>query len=158
MPTNVMTPRDFCSSTDLEEWFPVARPHWNTKRNTLLVEMWQRARAQAAAGTVPDVRTLEGKFLEQAEKWDRETAHMSSPLQRMMHPSYQAILGMGAASPHNKREIVRFMLRDLRKNHREWFLALSYLTEQNPISPKDHGKTSKMIASWLKWGEGQGLL
>src|SRR5258708_34369404 len=54
--------------------------------------------------------TLEQRFCEEAEKWGRETAHMSSPLQKMMHHSYQAILGMSADSPKNKRDIIRFML------------------------------------------------
>lgn len=106
----------------------------------------------------PTEKTLEQKFLEQAEKWDQETAHMSSPLQKMMHPSYQAILGMSAESLDNKRNVIRFMLHDLKRNRREWSLALSYLTQQNPIDPKDYGKTSKVTASWLKWGERQGLL
>ena len=101
--------------------------------------------------------TLEQRFREAAEKWDRETAHLSSPLQKMMHPSYQAILGMSAESPENKRQIIRLLLRDLKSNGRDWFLALSYLTQQNPINPKDAGKTSKMIASWVSWGENQGL-
>src|SRR5207249_10087554 len=38
---------------------------------------------------------LEKRFREQADKWERETQHLSSPTQRIMHPSYQAILGMG---------------------------------------------------------------
>lgn len=103
-------------------------------------------------------QTLEQRFQEQADKWDRETAHMSSPLQRMIHPSYQAILGMSAESPENKREIIRFMLHDLKDNHREWSLALSYLTQHNPINPKDYGKTSKIAAAWVRWGEDQGLI
>jgi len=106
----------------------------------------------------PAERTLEQRFLEQAEKWDRETSHMSSPLQKMMHPSYQAILGMSAGSPGNKRDIIRFMLHDLKDNHREWSLALSYLTQYNPINPKDYGKTSKIATAWIRWGEGQGLI
>src|SRR5947209_38701 len=38
--------------------------------------------------------SLEERFREQADKWRRETEHLSSPSQMMMHPSYQAILGM----------------------------------------------------------------
>ena len=102
--------------------------------------------------------TLEQRFCEEAEKWGRETAHMSSPLQKMMHLSYQAILGMSAESPKNKRDIVRYMLRDLKENRREWSLALSYLTQHNPINPKDHGKTDKINAAWIRWGEDEGLL
>jgi len=109
----------------------------------------------AAPARAKDIATA---FNELAEAWDRETAHLSSPLQKMMHPSYHAILGMSAESPEDKRQIIRLLLHDLKTNHRDWFLMLSYLTQQNPINPKDSGKTSKMIASWLTWGEKQGLL
>jgi hypothetical protein len=103
-------------------------------------------------------RELDRRLRQQAERWDRETAHLSSPLQRMMHPSYQAILGMSAESAQNRRQVIRFLLSDLRQNGRDWLLALSYLTHENPINPKDSGKTDKMIRSWVKWGEEQGLL
>jgi hypothetical protein len=102
--------------------------------------------------------TLEQRFCEEAEKWGKETAHMSSPLQKMMHHSYQAILGMSAESSKNKRDVVRFMLRDLKDNHREWSLALSYLTQHNPIDPRDYGRTDKVNAAWIRWGEDEGLL
>lgn len=98
---------------------------------------------------------LEERFQEQANKWEQETAHLSSPLQRMMHPSYQAILGMGA---ERKWDLVRLLLLDMRQNHRDWLLALSYLTQANPINPKDAGKTDKLVNAWLNWGKEQGLL
>jgi hypothetical protein len=116
------------------------------------------ARYTAEQGFEAAVPTLAQRFQEEAAKWDRETAHLSSPLQKMMHPSYQAILGMSSDSPESKREVIGFMLRDLKANRRDWFLALSYLTQQNPIRPADAGKTSKMIASWVTWGEVQGIL
>jgi hypothetical protein len=99
--------------------------------------------------------SLEHRLRELAEQWDQETAHLSSPLQRMMSPSYQAILGMGA---ENKREVIRFLLRDLQENRRDWLLALSYLTQENPVDPRDAGKTDKLVNSWRKWGREQGLL
>jgi hypothetical protein len=102
--------------------------------------------------------SLEQRFYEEATKWGRETAHMSSPLQKMMHHSYQAILGMSAENPKSKRDIIRLMLRDMKDNHREWSLALSYLTQHNPINPKDYGRTDKINAAWVRWGEGEGLL
>lgn len=69
----------------------------------------------------------------------------------MMHPSYQAILGMGW-------KVVPFLLRDLQQNRRAWFGALSYLTRANPIKPKDAGKMDKMIEAWVQWGRDKGLL
>jgi hypothetical protein len=69
----------------------------------------------------------------------------------MMHPSYQAILGMGD-------KVVPLLLRDLQNKRRPWFWALSYLTTENPINPSDAGKIDKMIAAWVRWGKAKGLL
>lgn len=94
---------------------------------------------------------LEERFREQADKWERETRHLSSPTQMMMHPSYHAILGMG-------QEVVPLLVRDLQQNRRSWFWALSYLTHENPINPKDAGKMDAMIKAWVGWGKEKGLL
>jgi hypothetical protein len=94
-------------------------------------------------------RTLEQRFREQADKWARETKHLSSPTQMMMHPSYQAILGMAL---ENKREILRLLILDLQQHRNEWFWALSYLTQENPIKATDAGKMDRMIAAWVNWG------
>ncbi|MBI2681956.1 MAG: hypothetical protein HYX26_01840 [Acidobacteriales bacterium] len=105
-----------------------------------------------------ELGSLTERFREQAEKWDRETAHMSSPLQRMIHPSYQAIIGMSAGSQEQKRDVIRLMLLDLRQKRRDWFLALSYLTEANPIPKKDYGRVDRMIDAWLRWGAKRNLI
>jgi hypothetical protein len=153
---------------DVHQWFPVpffSPPPKKFDLRDFCLGDYDKFEDACSAVTVevpaaPETseKTLEERFREQADKWERETAHLSSPLQRMIHPSYQAILGMSAESPENKRDVVRFMLRDLKSDQHDWFLALSYLTQQNPINPKDYGKTSKVAASWMKWGEEQGLL
>jgi hypothetical protein len=149
------------------EWIPKPHPrsHWHPTLTeqfdrshqdvvtALLEEMWQ----------MPDVLeeeaveqvSLAERFREQAEKWQYETGHLSSPTQRMAHPSYLAILGMGAA---HKDEILRLLLRDLETNRRAWFGALSYIAQDNPIQPSDAGKLDRMISAWLKWGKRKGLL
>jgi hypothetical protein len=99
--------------------------------------------------------TLEKRFLEQADKWQRETGHLSSPSQKMSHPSYQAILGMAA---ENKDEMIRLLIRDLKENRRMWFWALSYLTQENPINREDAGKIDKMIDAWVSWAKARRLL
>lgn len=101
--------------------------------------------------SVAPIPSLAQSFSDQAEKWDRETKHISSPSKRIMHPSYQAILGMGEA-------VVPLMLRDLRDNRRSWFWALSYLTKANPIDAQDAGKMDKMITAWVLWGSAKGIL
>jgi hypothetical protein len=129
---------------------------WITKADPIFQEDWDTPIQFRDVCSVAEAdESMEARFREQAAKWEQETAHLSSPLQRMMHPSYQAILGMGA---EHKRDVVRFMLRDLQQNQKDWFLALSFLTQANPINPKDAGKTGKLVSSWLKWGREQGLL
>jgi len=95
--------------------------------------------------------TLEQQFREHADRWQRETGHISSPTQRIMHPSYQAILGM-------KEGVIPLLLHDLQHNRRSWFWALSYLTKENPISPKDSGKMDRMIEAWVQWGKRKGYV
>jgi hypothetical protein len=99
--------------------------------------------------------SLEERFLHYAQDWQRSTEHLSSPSQMMMHPSYQAIMGMANG---NENELIRLMLRDLKEHRRLWFWALSYLTKENPIKQSDAGKMDKMIISWCDWGKSKGIL
>ncbi|MSV28292.1 MAG: hypothetical protein EXQ52_06050 [Bryobacterales bacterium] len=116
-----------------------------------------KGRAAVAVVTphAPASESLEKRFFQQADKWQRETGHLSSPTQRMMHPSYQAILGMGIDNEH---EIVVLLIRDMQQRGRPWFGALSYITKENPINRADAGEMDKMINSWVKWGKSRGLL
>lgn len=140
---------DFCHEVTLGDY--CLHAHRVSRR--ALEAMWEMPEARVRVLSAE--RSLEERFKEQADKWGRETAHLSSPLQRMMHPSYQAILSMGS---EHKQDLIRLLLRDLKENRRDWLLALSYLTKANPISSRDAGKTDKLISSWLKWGIEQGLM
>src|SRR5260370_1968460 len=106
------------------------------------------------APVAANLPTLADRFREQAEKWQNETQHLSSPIQKAAHPSYQAVLGMAA---ENKQEIIRLLIRDLQQNRRMWFWALSYLTQDNPIKPQDAEKIDKMIDAWTTWGKDKGI-
>jgi len=100
-------------------------------------------------------QSIEERFKEQAAKWRSETMHLSSPTQMMMHPSYQAILGMAL---EDKPRVIRLLLHDLQQNRSEWFWALSYLTQDNPIKPEDAGRMDRMIAAWVGWGQERHLI
>ena len=143
----------YCKPIRPTEWFePESETYGReTQEQSYDVSLLEAIKARITAAQ----RSLEDRFRNQAEKWQRETQHLSSPLQKMMHPSYQAILGMGA---DHRREIVSLMLRDLQQNRGDWFLALSYLTHSNPTNPKDAGKTDRLAGAWIKWGKDQGLL
>jgi hypothetical protein len=95
--------------------------------------------------------SLEERFREHAAKWERETRHVSSMTDIVMHSSYQAIIKMGP-------DVISILLRDMKENGRIWFTALAQLACENPIKPSDAGRVDRMTTSWLKWGKQKGLL
>jgi hypothetical protein len=70
--------------------------------------------------------------------------------QIVMHPSYQKIIKMGW-------DVVPLLLKDLQETKSFWFWALTSITEENPIGPKDAGNVLKMTDAWIRWGRGRGL-
>lgn len=143
-------PTDWFESDATLDWGKVSKPENEDERKLAFFQrIFEKARVDVTS------TGLEQRFREQAEKWARETQHLSSPSQRATHPSYQAILGMGR---EHRDEVLRLLLRDLQENRRAWFWALSYLAEDNPIHPKDAGRMDKMVGAWVKWGKTKGLL
>jgi hypothetical protein len=106
-----------------------------------------------AAVAQPIVRELElaKRFRVEANKWEQETMHLSSTARRVLHPSYQAIMGMGP-------EVVPILLRDMKQTRRSWFWALRHITGVNPVDPIDVGNVDKMISAWIEWGSKEGKL
>jgi|SRR6266478_6865087 hypothetical protein len=159
-----MAELEFCpTGFDDEEWMesPSSSAPWRTDNRGQLLRMlealWQAPSGDPTLSNVEieSERPLEERFRQQADKWEQETRHLSSPTQRIMHPSYQAVLGLGR---EHKEEVIRLLLRDMQQNRRAWFWALSYLAGDNPIGPADAGKMDKMIGAWIKWGRAKGLL
>jgi hypothetical protein len=148
---------DYCTlpneNPDAKEWHESA-PSWAKlhRDETGTLKRAERAFAAALSAARAPITTfsIADRFREHSETWQRETMHMSSPTQRMEHPSYQAILGLAR---DNKDEVVRLLIRDMTEHGREWFWALSYLTGENPINRKDAGNLDKMIASWHRWAK-----
>lgn len=149
-----------------DSWREAENPGDDLQRELELIDWFVRtgavgrdaqllAEALTEAQSVEATDPLEGRFREQAEKWERETRHLSSPTQRILHPSYQAILGMGQ---EHKEEVIRLLILDMQRHRRPWFWALSYLAQDNPINSADAGKIDKMIMAWMNWGKERGLL
>ena len=90
--------------------------------------------------------TLEQTFNTEADKWDRETAILSSMPAMVLHESYQRIIAMGP-------EVVPYLLRDLERSRRSWFWALTHLTKADPVAPEDRGNLDKMVSAWIAWGK-----
>lgn len=95
---------------------------------------------------------LKQTFHELAERWQEESAAMSSVTQMCgMNQTYQRIIGMGP-------RVVPLILRELERKPDHWFWALTAITGENPVSPEDAGDVDKMREAWLDFGERRGYL
>jgi hypothetical protein len=129
------------------------RKYWDRSKDyNILQDNWEMPSVSYDACAVAETeKSLEEEFHEQADKWERETRHVSSMTDVVMHSSYQAIIKMGP-------DVIPFLLRDMEENRRFWFTALSYITGENPVKPRDAGRVDRMATAWLKWGKEKGLL
>jgi hypothetical protein len=111
-----------------------------------------RKPCKTGSATVVEIAPpLEQRFRALADKWQRETGHMSVTIKRVMHPSYQDIMAMGP-------QVVPLLLRDLVQTRRDWFWALHHLTQADPIEASGAKTKDAMIAAWEAWGRGRGIL
>lgn len=102
--------------------------------------------AQASA---KEQARLARAFQDLLEAWRRETWFLSYMQQRVLHPAYQRIIGMGWAA-------VPFILRELeqRPDHLLW--ALQAITGEDPAH-HTHDLPGG-VAAWLQWGRDRGFL
>jgi hypothetical protein len=100
--------------------------------------------------TVRQDRT-ESEFRKHAKLWLKETLHISSPVEKYLHPSYARIIGLGFA-------VVPYILATLKRQPNDWFYALRAITGENPIPASAAGDIKRMADLWVSWGEAQGLI
>ena len=110
----------------------------------------------ASTKTRPMPKRLTRKFVEKqfnllAEKWYLETMHSSASLDKILHPAYQRIIGLG-------KTVIPFILRELQDQPSEWFWALRALTGEDPTTSEMSGRRDRMAKAWLKWGEENGYI
>ena len=105
--------------------------------------------AHVHASSMQDQARLARNFQDLLEAWRRETWFLSHIQQRVLHPAYQRIIGMGWGA-------VPLILRELeqRPDHLLW--ALQAITGEDPAG---HTRDLKAgVAAWLQWGRERGLL
>jgi hypothetical protein len=94
-------------------------------------------------------KILEFKFRGLAQQWQQETALLSRLDQKVLHPAYQQIIGIGA-------EVLPLIFLELEQQPNHWFWALKAITGANPIKPEHRGRVKLMAQDWLKWGRDHG--
>lgn len=91
------------------------------------------------------------RFHRLKEKWEAETAFLSSVSDIVMHPAYQQIIGMGPAA-------IPFILKEVSIKQGQWFWALKSITNADPVKPEHRGIVAEMSMAWLQWGKERGYI
>jgi hypothetical protein len=86
---------------------------------------------------------VEARFKSLAKKWKRDTRFTSSLRQKVNHPAYQEIIGLGD-------HVIPFILRDLDDHPADWLPALSEITGEDPA--KEGATFEQAVHAWLQWG------
>jgi hypothetical protein len=84
-----------------------------------------------------------------AEQWRRDVMFLSDTMERVMHPAYQRIIGMGAG-------ILPLLLHEVAERHEHWFWALESITGEDPVNPEDSGDVPQISRAWVEWGRQRG--
>ncbi|MDQ3919846.1 MAG: hypothetical protein M3348_15370 [Acidobacteriota bacterium] len=94
---------------------------------------------------------VERTFRTLADEWLSETAHLSNPVDKFMHPALVQIIGLG-------KQAVPLILMEVQKQSGHWFYALEHINRMNPVLPEDQWDLEKTADAWLEWGRRERLI
>ena len=89
------------------------------------------------------------EFAALATQWREEVQFISSASQRVSHPAYLRIIGMG-------EPVIRSVLADLELTHSDWSTALVAITGEDPTTEDDWGDARALAVAWLRWAKERG--
>jgi hypothetical protein len=92
---------------------------------------------------------LRPEFARLSEQWLRDTKHLSLVSEKVAHPAYFRIIGMGEAA-------VPLLLEALRDRPSHWFMALQATANRNPASVGSNPSAAR--DAWLNWGKSELLI
>lgn len=98
-----------------------------------------------------DARGLDVSFRALADRWMRETGHLSSVRKKVDHPAYKSIIALGERA-------VPLILKELLARPAHWFAALHEITKVSPYGASTARDTRSATAAWLQWGREHGYL
>ena len=90
------------------------------------------------------IESTPDKFARLAERWRRDTAHLSNTDDTVSHTAYQEIIRMGW-------DAVPLMIAELREGPEHWFAALLRITGVNPVPAAYAGHMQVMAKLWIQW-------
>jgi len=84
-------------------------------------------------------------FDQLADRWEEDTAYLSSFHQMAQHPAYHKILEMGLSA-------VPLILNRMKDRAGHWLSVLPAITAADPVPPQQRGNIQAMKEAWLVWG------
>lgn len=99
--------------------------------------------------------SFDEQFLTLAKRWKKETAMFATAYDKINHPNYLTIIGMGML---NRNRILTLILEDLQKGPDFWHYALKSITQQNPVPNGMVNNLSVVRSAWLQWGQDHQIL
>ena len=99
----------------------------------------------------PIRQSVEERFRVLVDQWRKDTALSSSVTNDHAHPAYLKILVMG-------KPALPLILKELRENGGNWFLALRLIADHDPVPEAHAGMVKKMREDWIAWGRQRGYL
>lgn len=139
----------------LVEWVPPAEGASNLARNYRMREHTIGSAyflySDRLPGRTDYAAETRRRFDTYAEEWTAQTSHLSVLGRRLMHPSYQKIIGLG-------RDALPLILSRLLSRPDHWFWALRSISGEDPVRPEDVGTFDAMRDAWIRWGRKRGLV
>jgi len=77
-----------------------------------------------------------------ADRWKRETGRFSIVQQKILHPAYQEIIGMGERA-------LPMLIREIQTAPSHWFWALRAIARDNPAQGK--ATIEEAVTAWTRW-------
>jgi len=93
---------------------------------------------------------LKKRFNFYSSIWKNETIFFSSISEITNNAAYRSIIGLG-------KDVLPFIIEDLKTNDNHWFYALEALTGKNPIKENHKGIVMLMKNDWLEWAKENNL-
>lgn len=95
-------------------------------------------------------KSVEERFRNLVEIWQADRPPNLRIAEKVTHPAYQAIIGLGPAA-------IPLILREVEHNLDHWFWALRAITGADPVPIESRGKLREMAQAWLAWGRTYGF-
>ena len=93
-----------------------------------------------------ELNLLKINFDNYKNQWLKDIKYESNPIKISSHWAYCEIIKMG-------KNVLPFILTDLKENNNFWFEALNQITHENPVCKEHRGSIPEMVNDWLKFAE-----